>query len=202
MALQPSRNSTSVWSARRLSFHIYTAGSAGLGRLQLSGWLEFELRGRRGKLRWWWLQLGKRLWHGGLKLRRRGLELSWGLGNWRLEASSRGWWILTTLPGPDWASQARQQLGERIHVNRATRYLRQKPSKKSTNYGTEIEMGKWWKNTWWKASKVQKWMKWWQKKWGKSGDMKTDKKVKGQWVSKSTAGSSACSRDKVQEYKH
>lgn len=122
---------TSVWSARRLSFHIYTAGSAGLGRLQLSGWLEFELGGRRVKLRWWWLQLGKRLWDWGLKLRRRGLELSWGLGDWRLElgASSRGWWILATLPGPSRASQAWQQLGERIHVNRATRYLRQKPKK-------------------------------------------------------------------------
>ena len=120
---------TSGGSAGRLSLHIYVAGSVGLSRLQWSGWLQFQLGGRGVELGRWRLHVRKELGLGerGLELRHRGLQLSWGLGGWRLElgTSSRGWRILTALFGPTWASQARQQLGERVRVNRATRYLRE-----------------------------------------------------------------------------
>lgn len=83
------------------------------------------------------LQLGEglRLGQRGLELRDGGLELSLGLRGWRLElgASSRGCRVLSALFRPGRAPQARQQLGERVHVNRATGHLRAGNGEQSRN---------------------------------------------------------------------
>lgn len=103
---------TSVRSPGRLSLHADVAGSAALAWLGRNGGLQFELRGRGVELRRRRLQMGK-----GLGLGQRGLELRLRVWRRELGASSGCGGIVTR------ASRARQQLGERFHVNRATGHL-------------------------------------------------------------------------------